>query len=29
MIKWGLWVDKMKFEKPKFNKAKKDAATAD
>ena len=29
MFKWGLWVKKMKTEKPKFNKAKKDAATAD
>lgn len=29
MFKWGLWVDKMKFEKPKFNKAKKDAAAID
>lgn len=29
MFKWGLWVDKMKPEKPKFNKVKKDAAVAD
>lgn len=29
MFKWGLLVKKMKPEKPKFNKAKKDAAAAD
>ena len=29
MFKWGLWVDKMKTEKPKFNKVKKPAAIAE